>query len=49
LTYSTAQKETIIEYIKGQQEHHRKVGFREELAALCAEEGIEVDKWFFTD
>jgi REP element-mobilizing transposase RayT len=49
LTYSQTQKEVVINYIKRQQEHHKKINFQEELIALCREEGINVDKWFFVD
>ena len=38
------------EYIKNQEEHHRKMTFKEELAAFFREYGIEYDeRYFFTD
>lgn len=33
-----------IEYIKGQEEHHRKIKFEEEYRKLLAEAGIEFDE-----
>lgn len=34
----------VIEYIKNQEEHHRKVPFVEEFKALLRDEGIEFDE-----
>jgi len=50
LTYSYDERETIINYIKNQQEHHKKESFQEEIARLIREQGIELDeKWFWVD
>ena len=49
LTYSNKEKEIIINYIKNQQEHHKKESFREELSRLLGENGIEDDGWFWED
>lgn len=49
LTYSNKEKDTIINYIKNQQEHHKKESFREELLRLFKENGIEDDGWFWED
>ena len=38
------EKNAIIEYVKGQPEHHRTMSFREELRALLEEEGIEFEE-----
>jgi REP element-mobilizing transposase RayT len=35
-----AQAETTIQYIKNQQEHHRKIDFRQELAAFLEKHGL---------
>jgi len=46
LTYSFKEKETIISYVKNQQEHHKKETFREEMIRVFAEMGVEVDERF---
>jgi putative transposase len=38
---------SIIEYIKSQQEHHKKMTFEEEYRLLIKEAGIDIDKRFF--
>jgi putative transposase len=43
-TLSIKEKDTLIEYIKDQEEHHRQVQFQEELKKLLAEAGIEFDE-----
>jgi putative transposase len=40
-THSFADKNRLIEYIKSQNEHHKRVDFREELIALLKEMGVE--------
>jgi putative transposase len=49
-THALADKERLIEYIKKQDEHHKKVSFREEFEALLAEAGLKPDEhdeaWF---
>ncbi len=47
ITYSWSDKETIINYIKNQQEHHRNESFEDELRRLLKEQGIEVDEKYF--
>lgn len=37
----------LIEYIKNQQEHHRKVSFEEEYRKLIGESGLTIDERFF--
>jgi len=44
LTYAYHDKEMIINYIKNQKEHHKKVSFEDELRALLEEHGIEWDE-----
>ncbi len=47
LTYSWEDKGLIINYIKNQQEHHKKESFEDELKRLLREHGIDVDERFF--
>jgi len=47
LTYSWRDKDMIVNYIKNQQEHHKKESFKDELRKLLIEHGIEVDERFF--
>lgn len=42
-TYSINEKEQLINYVKNQEEHHRKKTFKEELLDLFKEHGIEFD------
>jgi hypothetical protein len=37
----------IIDYIKNQQEHHKKVSFKEEYRKLLEENGIKIDERYF--
>lgn len=39
-TYSVREKDTLIQYIKNQEEHHAKKTFREEFIELLNEHGI---------
>lgn len=43
-TKSIGDKEVLMNYIRNQEEHHRKVSFRDELIALLREENIEFDE-----
>ena len=43
-THSSNEKDRLIEYIKGQEEHHKKVSFRDEFRRLLEEAGIEFDE-----
>jgi len=45
-TYSISAKDDLIEYVKNQKEHHKKVNFRDEYIALLKEHGIEFDEKF---
>ncbi len=48
LTYSNNEKESLINYIKNQQEHHKDISFKEELKGLLVENGVEInEKYFF--
>ena len=46
-TYAWRDKEMIVNYIKNQLEHHKKVSFEEELRKLLKEQGIEVNESYF--
>ena len=47
LTYSWKEKDVIIEYIKNQQEHHRKCTYAEEVRKLLEEFGVTIDDRYF--
>jgi hypothetical protein len=38
---------SIIDYIRNQQEHHRKASFDEEYRKLLMEYGIQIDERYF--
>ena len=40
-------KDTVIEYIKNQREHHKKESFEDEYRRLIAENGIDIDEQYF--
>ena len=44
LTYSINEKNRLINYIKNQKEHHKKVTFEDEFRKLLEENGIEWDE-----
>jgi len=46
-TCSFRDKDKLIKYIKGQQEHHKKKTFEEEYRILLMEAGIEIDERYF--
>ena len=49
-TYSHKEKDVLIQYIKNQKEHHKKVSFKEEISELFREYGIKEDsKWFWKE
>jgi len=43
-TYSIEQIDPLVEYIKGQEEHHRRTTFAEEYRKLLEDHGIEFDE-----
>ena len=47
LTYSWKDKDMIVNYIKNQQEHHKKESFEDELRRLLKEHDIDIDERFF--
>ena len=46
-SYNVNEKQTIIDYIKNQKEHHKKVSFEEEYRSFLIENGIEIDERYF--
>ena len=47
LTYAWKDKDRIVNYIKNQQDHHKKESFEEELKRLLLEQGIVINEKFF--
>jgi len=47
LTYAWRDKDLIVNYIKNQQEHHKKETFEEEYRRLLEEHGISIDERYF--
>jgi putative transposase len=43
-THSKQDKERLIQYIKGQEQHHARVSFADELRSLLIEAGVEFDE-----
>ncbi len=43
-TYAISAKDNLIEYVKNQKEHHRKVSFRDEYVSLLKEHAIEFNE-----
>ena len=46
-TYSLRDEPELIAYLKGQEEHHRRVTFEEEYRKLLADAGIQIDERYF--
>ncbi|CAN5410523.1 IS200/IS605 family transposase [soil metagenome] len=47
--YAFKQRNFLIEYIKNQENHHKKVSFREEFIMLLKEHGIDYDEKYLFD
>ena len=47
ITHFLREQPELIAYLKGQEEHHRRVTFEEEYRKLLAEAGIEIDERYF--
>jgi len=45
-TYSFHEKNRLIEYVKNQESHHKKITFKEELTALLKEHHVDFDENF---
>lgn len=43
ITHSNAEKDMIVNYIKGQKEHHKKISFHDELLKILGDSGLSVD------
>ena len=48
-TVSVSQLDKISKYIANQEEHHRQLGFQEELLALLTKHGVEYDARYMWD
>lgn len=48
-TYNLNDKQTIINYIMNQKEHHKIVSFENEYRQVLIENGIEIDEYFLKD
>ncbi len=52
-THALTDKDRLIEYIRNQEEHHKRVTFREEYEMLLAEAGLSInahdEEWFDDD
>ena len=46
-SYNLTDKQTIINYIINQKEHHKKVSFEDEYRQFLIENGIEIDERYF--
>ena len=46
-TYSFREKDRLIEYVKNQEEHHKKKSYQEELIELLKEHGIDFEEKYF--
>jgi REP element-mobilizing transposase RayT len=46
-TYSLRDEPELIEYLKRQEEHHRRVSFEEEYRKLLLDAGIKIDERYF--
>ncbi|MDR1984413.1 MAG: hypothetical protein LBQ28_06295 [Prevotellaceae bacterium] len=46
-TYNLFDKQTIVNYIKNQKEHHKTVNFETEYRQFLTDNGIEIDEKYF--
>ncbi|GHT15652.1 transposase [Bacteroidia bacterium] len=46
-SYNLNDKQTIIDYIKNQKEHHKTVSFEDEYRQFLMDNGIEIDERYF--
>lgn len=47
LTHSYQEKDKIVNYIRNQKEHHKRVNFHDELLSLVQEYGVKLDERYF--
>ncbi|MGM9799767.1 MAG: IS200/IS605 family transposase [Muribaculaceae bacterium] len=45
---SLSHKDSVIEYIKSQQEHHKVVSFEDEYKQICRKNGFDISDYDFT-
>jgi REP element-mobilizing transposase RayT len=46
-TYNLNDKQTIIDYIKNQKEHHKSVSFEDEYRQFLIDNGVTIDEKYF--
>lgn len=46
---SASHVDSLTQYIRGQEEHHRYVGFQDEFRELCRKNGVELDERYAWD
>ncbi|MBB1078084.1 IS200/IS605 family transposase [Rhodoferax sp. 4810] len=46
-SYNFREKQTIIDYIINQKEHHKKISFEDEYRQFLIENGLEIDERYF--
>jgi putative transposase len=46
-TYSIREKDILIEYVKNQEEHHRKITSKQEYREILNEQGVSFDEKYF--
>ncbi|MFZ4456185.1 MAG: IS200/IS605 family transposase [Bacteroidales bacterium] len=46
-SYSVNEKQVIVDYIKNQKEHHKKVPFEDEYRKFILENGVEIEERYF--
>ncbi len=46
---SRSNRETVGKYIRAQEEHHRRIGFKEEFLALLKRHGVDCDERYVLD
>jgi putative transposase len=45
-TYSMKEKDRLIAYVMNQEEHHKSIGFKQELREFLQEHGVEFDEQY---
>jgi REP element-mobilizing transposase RayT len=46
-TFSINEKQTVIDYIKNQKEHHKRISFEDEYRQFLTDNGIDIDERYF--
>ncbi len=47
LTYSNREKDAVVNYIKGQKEHHKRITFADEMISILKAAGLSTDTPYF--